>query len=1453
MNNWWILACMLLVVSCASIPETEPEVYGVGVTIHNPDANTPSRFTVAPSAYNDNIISIELPGTAAELSTHAYSFSPISDMAGSQIIPIGAPAKQHFYTYAPPAPYFANDFRFQRGVYYNYDGDDACPDYNSLSYRMMETHQPVQYRAAARNITFGGQYQFAALQRSGGAVIVRGALVRTAETEVFKGVYYLAEPCDRNDISSFKQADIASIAVWKNGVLLENRSLLNGGVWDPSWMYEPDADWHDLQLYLPLNLSRYQTVLVDAHVSPTATQLPVLENLTLPTTTEPFTVRFSAVDTDIAEVRVLARTSSQWVSVYNTTVQQSLYTVTLPPGAGDLRIALTDASGGMQNYTIISALKSFVAPAFTLANPVQLSPGAPTVIAGTLTAQEKTLRNMNVYLFSEGKQVVANTTNENGFVTLSYTPSTSLTKASRVELRYGDAGIYSAQTLSLQDIATYNEDLAIERIELPVAVKAGMNTVNITVRNVGTKTLKRELLLQTNEATLFVQNVTLAVGERKKVSAQVLIPYTTSTLFTAELQADDNIANNKYEIAAPIFADVNINFQPAFTRDTAILNHDWILTLDIRNSGLKTASDVRYNITAKDVTDTEIQLASGAIEPIRRNTIQKKEFTLKFPQPGTYLLNMQITSPSDATQDDNELTMYVQVYPEGPHVYVWAYEKDQLQAATPGTMLITIGNDGSETATDLNTIVRIGPENENPAELSLDTIPSLAVDEKRTISIPYTPESKGYVVTAVTLTSSMQNVTASALQYSYAAGIDPDVAVNYVQFYSAPIVNVPTFVEAAINNAGLLPVRDVTVYLFVEPKDQAPSTDFSTAIASSHWDEITWGEYAVLNFTPTSAGDYTVRAVAVTPGETDPSDNEFSVPLTITTGHKVALSVEDSAHHAFVDQQVVFYTLHGHTPFSFIGARGEAYVPDDAGSVGFNLWYPKTALYMSYADATLGAEERLVADYLPVHIEDKQYFFTFATKPSFAHSDVRLGLYVDASLAQQLGMTAPIEEYGIYACTAFNHERKQCDSGWRAVASEYVTQYRYPALVYGIEATDSASAFAIAKLPAYDGATTDLTTAPPMTDLTVERSTMGQIHFTQPVDITPLQNNPALLPRLIEIQPGKIRIDERLISLTNEPADLEFRDIQFANPVLRRNNATCPPSICSGVTYDVVNHVYKVHVTTFSEYTVTASPICGDNVCAATESCSLCSQDCGVCARTSSGGRSHSVSNVPYYLRKPGPTTIKPIGAPQIAPGADVTVESTPRRCIPEWHCGFTACDGGIKRTTCEDIHNCGTDEGKPKSEQYACSEQRLSTAPAVAAGGGGEVDPLLTPAREEPAPVSASVPNIVWLILPVIVLALIVGATVLIHRRMQELSSNPLVYVQFLRNQGLTVSEIEEKLRVTGWGTEDIDAVVSIVEAHETVIKDRKKGKGDAEIREELRNADWSDDEISELLEKTK
>jgi hypothetical protein len=164
---------------------------------------------------------------------------------------------------------------------------------------------------------------------------------------------------------------------------------------------------------------------------------------------------------------------------------------------------------------------------------------------------------------------------------------------------------------------------------------------------------------------------------------------------------------------------------------------------------------------------------------------------------------------------------------------------------------------------------------------------------------------------------------------------------------------------------------------------------------------------------------------------------------------------------------------------------------------------------------------------------------------------------------------------------------------------------------------------------------TNLLNIPDMTnvsDLTLVVIDKGVVHFRENVNLWRLVGSTYSAINLddaVKITSNSISVDSANYPELNVLADILIGGLNYnETPIIYVNEGTgpviCPATLCSNINYNPTTGILGVTVEHFSTYT-TQPVTCGDTVCSASETCSVCSQDCGVCAPTtggSSGGSS---------------------------------------------------------------------------------------------------------------------------------------------------------------------------------------------------------------------------------------
>ncbi|MBN2330257.1 MAG: thrombospondin type 3 repeat-containing protein, partial [Candidatus Aenigmarchaeota archaeon] len=124
----------------------------------------------------------------------------------------------------------------------------------------------------------------------------------------------------------------------------------------------------------------------------------------------------------------------------------------------------------------------------------------------------------------------------------------------------------------------------------------------------------------------------------------------------------------------------------------------------------------------------------------------------------------------------------------------------------------------------------------------------------------------------------------------------------------------------------------------------------------------------------------------------------------------------------------------------------------------------------------------------------------------------------------------------------------------------------------------------------FDGRTTDFSAITDFANvqlLILEKRAYGIIRFTENVNFSYAV---ALDPPSANISRNFARINTTMLRMLDRAADITFFDLSINGPLVLRNGALCPSSICSGVTVNGNNYSFSVE--SFSDYKIEGS--CSD-------------------------------------------------------------------------------------------------------------------------------------------------------------------------------------------------------------------------------------------------------------------
>lgn len=230
-----------------------------------------------------------------------------------------------------------------------------------------------------------------------------------------------------------------------------------------------------------------------------------------------------------------------------------------------------------------------------------------------------------------------------------------------------------------------------------------------------------------------------------------------------------------------------------------------------------------------------------------------------------------------------------------------------------------------------------------------------------------------------------------------------------------------------------------------------------------------------------------------------------------------------------------------------------------------------------------------------------------------------------------------------------------------------------------------------------------------------------------------------------------------------------------------------------------------------STITPTSRETCGNGVCGSGETCSNCTQDCGVCPSGGSGGyrcESSWTCGVWSYCNASLKRSRTCVDNRSCEVASRVEIQICPK-CDYSWVCSaWSECQYGEQVRTCRDEHNCGVTEGTPQLRR-AC--QAATVPPAY-------VPPAYVPPPEPPKPIVKPAPQpsffekYIYYILGLIafiVLAVIALFTIyLIKSKHQVYDISELKeWIRKEREMGTSDEQIRQILsQNTGWGNKEIE-----------------------------------------------
>ncbi len=96
-----------------------------------------------------------------------------------------------------------------------------------------------------------------------------------------------------------------------------------------------------------------------------------------------------------------------------------------------------------------------------------------------------------------------------------------------------------------------------------------------------------------------------------------------------------------------------------------------------------------------------------------------------------------------------------------------------------------------------------------------------------------------------------------------------------------------------------------------------------------------------------------------------------------------------------------------------------------------------------------------------------------------------------------------------------------------------------------------------------------------------------------------------------------VYVDSKEIPEFNKSAQITFYNITNEEVNIYRDGAICPSDVCFNISHNISTGIFTFNVNSFSNFSL---GWCGDSACNSDESCSTCSEDCGVCSASSGGG-----------------------------------------------------------------------------------------------------------------------------------------------------------------------------------------------------------------------------------------
>jgi len=125
-------------------------------------------------------------------------------------------------------------------------------------------------------------------------------------------------------------------------------------------------------------------------------------------------------------------------------------------------------------------------------------------------------------------------------------------------------------------------------------------------------------------------------------------------------------------------------------------------------------------------------------------------------------------------------------------------------------------------------------------------------------------------------------------------------------------------------------------------------------------------------------------------------------------------------------------------------------------------------------------------------------------------------------------------------------------------------------------------------------------------DFFIGKPDIAKILFKSPVDLLRVDSNGCyshidINTSVVVIQNNSIKISSVDIPELNQPAELTFYNVNYTNPVIKRDGVICQECLISN--YDKTTHALLVSVPGFSEYTIEEGLVCSNSIIESPEQC----------------------------------------------------------------------------------------------------------------------------------------------------------------------------------------------------------------------------------------------------------